>query len=69
MKPIDLKYEYRKRREKFAFWLARRIPRWLRCAVIADVGAYATTGQYGDTVVPDVTFMEVFKRNEVRAAF
>ena len=45
---------------KLAWMLPRRLVMW--CA--ARVGAHATTGQYGTTVVPDLLFMDALKRWE-----
>ncbi len=43
-------------------WLARRLPHRLVywCAIVA--GAHATTGKYGSTVVPELTFVDVLQR-------
>lgn len=46
------------------FKIARSLPDWLifYCAIV--VGAHATTGKYGDTVVPELTFLDAIKRWE-----
>lgn len=48
--------------ERFALGVARHCPAWLVywCAIV--LGSYATTGKYGATVVPDLTFMEALER-------
>ncbi|WP_029923928.1 hypothetical protein [Nocardia otitidiscaviarum] len=43
-------------------WLAHRLPAPLRYFAAIDVGAYATTGNYSDTVVTDLTMMEAIDR-------
>lgn len=43
---------------KIAWWLPKKLVMW--CYV--RVGAYATTGIYGDTLVPEITMMEALKR-------
>jgi hypothetical protein len=46
---------------KLAWLMPRRLVMW--CAV--RVGAHATTGQYGNQVVPKLAFMDALKRWEV----
>jgi hypothetical protein len=43
-----------------AFWL----PRWLVRAAAIRLFAYATTGRYGATLVPELTAIEALKRWE-----
>ena len=45
---------------KLAWLLPKRLAYW--CAI--RVGAHATTGEHGDTIIPELTFMEVLKRWE-----
>ena len=45
---------------KIAWALPKRLVMW--CAV--RVGAYATCGKYGNTVVPELRFMEALDRWE-----
>ena len=53
----------KKNRDNFMHFLARKIlPKRLVYFCAITVGAYATTGKYSNTVVPDITFMEVIKR-------
>ncbi len=47
--------------EKFWFWLAWLVPRKLAYFCTIRLGAHATTGQYSNTVVPEVTYMDVLK--------
>ena len=50
--------------ERFWFWLAWRMPRPLAYFCTVRLGAHATTGKYGETVVPDLTYMDALKRWE-----
>lgn len=43
-------------------WLANRLPRRVVYWAMIRVGAEVTTGQYTNTIVPDLTFMEALKR-------
>lgn len=43
-------------------WLADRVPRRLAYFCAIRVGAHATVGKYGDTVVPELHFMDALKR-------
>ena len=49
-------------KDKLALWCARRLPRWLVRWAAVRLGAYATTGKYGSTIVPELTFMDALKR-------
>ena len=42
--------------------IAHRLPRWLRYWVTLDSIAKATTGKYGNTVVPELRAMDVLDR-------
>jgi hypothetical protein len=56
--------KYRERAEmRFAWALPRRLAYWAAIRVIAN----ATTGQYGSTVVPELTAMDALKRWEAQA--
>lgn len=48
--------------EKFQMAIAWALPRWLVKWCFVRVVAHATTGQYGDTVLPSITAMESLKR-------
>ena len=52
------------RRDAVVRWVVDRLPRWLvyRCAI--RLGVNATTGAYGNTEVPALTFMDALKRWE-----
>lgn len=43
-------------------WLAWRLPRRLVLWAAIRLGAHATTGEYSDTVVPEMAFTEALKR-------
>ena len=62
MSLLELKYRISRYREKFEIWLAHRLPKRLAMRVYFDILAHATTGKYGDTVVPDITAMEAIDR-------
>jgi hypothetical protein len=48
--------------EKLMIWLAWRLPRKLVMWCAYRVGAHATTGKFGDTFVPELTFMDAMQR-------
>lgn len=50
------------RLDKFLLWLAHRLPRRLVMWCAIRVGAHATTGKFGSTVVHEMTFMDAIKR-------
>ena len=43
-------------------WLAYRLPRRVVYWVLIRVGAEVTTGQHGNTIVPELTFMDALER-------
>lgn len=49
-------------KERLKLAIAWRLPRWLVYWATIRLGAEATTGRYGDTVVPELRFMEALKR-------
>ncbi len=49
---------------RFWQWLANRLPNKLVYFASIKLGAYATMGKYGNTVVPELTFMDAIKRWE-----
>ena len=55
-------YYKRKVRERFWLWLAWKLPKalvhWTSIRLIVN----ATTGEYGNTEVPDLTAMDALKR-------
>lgn len=58
----EIKYEVRRKIENATIWVAHRLPKKLKMRVYFDIMAYATTGKYGKTVVPNITAMEVAER-------
>jgi hypothetical protein len=64
----DLAFSYRcwryQTRTRTYQWLAHRMPARLRYFAAIDVGAYASTGKYGDTIVPELTLMDAIQRFE-----
>ncbi len=44
------------------FWFVDMLPRKLLYFCFLKVMAHATTGQYGETVVPELTGMDAIKR-------
>lgn len=53
-----------KRSERFWLWLAHHLPHGLVYWCAIRLGAHATCGQYGNQVVPELTFMDALKRWE-----
>lgn len=51
-------------KEDILFWIVWRLPKTLVYFCALRLGANATTGKYGDTVVPDLTFMDALGRWE-----
>lgn len=51
-------------KERVLLWLARKMPRSLRYWATIVAGAEATTGKYGNTIVPELKFVDVLKRIE-----
>lgn len=49
-------------RSDVAFWFVKRLPRWVRYYTVVSAAAEATTGQYSDTVVPELTTTELIQR-------
>lgn len=66
MRPIDTRYELAKLREKALLWFVGRLPREVVYRAAIRLGAHATTGQYSDTVVPELTFIDAIRRWPVK---
>lgn len=49
-------------REKIWIWIAWRLPRELVKWCSYRMGAHATTGVHGDTIVPELPLMDALKR-------
>lgn len=48
--------------EKFWYWLVKKLPKKLLYFSFMQVTVEATTGKYSDTIVPEITAMDVIKR-------
>ena len=48
--------------EKILIWIAWRLPKTLVKWCGIRIGAFATQGEYGDTIVPELGFMDAMKR-------
>jgi hypothetical protein len=55
-------YYIRKLSDKFWLWLVWKLPKPLVMWSTVRVVAHATSGEYGDTSVPDITAMDALKR-------
>ena len=51
-------------KEKIILWIAWRLPKTLVMWCGFRIGAHATQGAYGTTIVPELTFMDAMKRWE-----
>lgn len=60
----DIKYKAGRAAERLAVWIAWRLPRSLVMWCYVRVGAHATSGAYGGTVVSELTMMEALSRWE-----
>jgi hypothetical protein len=60
-----IKYELNKLRDSLIQKIAWRLPKRLVMWSYIRVVAHATTGQYSDTVVPEITATEALKRWDV----
>jgi hypothetical protein len=49
-------------KEKFWTWLAWKLPRPLAYWATIRVGVHATTGEYSQTVVPEMPYTDALKR-------
>ena len=56
--------ERRYMKEKILMWLAWKMPTELVYWCSLRLGAYATQGEHGKTIVPELTFMDAIKRWE-----
>lgn len=59
---VKVRWALRAKREDMLFWIGRHMPRSVRYYTTVVSCAEATTGQYGDTLVPELTMMEMLKR-------
>lgn len=63
---FSLRWRLRQLSEALQIGAAALCPRWLvyRCAI--RLGAHATVGKYGYTVVPELTFIDALQRWRLR---
>jgi hypothetical protein len=59
---IAWRYEIDKRKEKVIMWIAWRLPRRVVMWSYIRVGAHATQGEYGNTIVTELSMMDALKR-------
>lgn len=50
------------RETNFWFWLVRKLPKRLIYFCFMHVMAHSTTGQYGNTITPELTGMDAIDR-------
>lgn len=50
------------KKNKFYYWLIKKMSKKLKYLIAIDVIAYSTSGKYGNTIVPEITAMEVVNR-------
>jgi hypothetical protein len=58
----DRKHFIGRQKDALVRWFAWHLPRRLVMWCYFRVGAHATTGEYANTVVPDLTMMDAIKR-------
>lgn len=61
---IELKYMAKRLSEKIIMWIAFHLPKTLVYWCAIRLMAHATTGQYGNQIVPELTAMDALKRWE-----
>jgi len=57
-----IKYEIDKKADAIVRWIAWHLPRRLVMWCYVRVGAHATIGKFGDTVVPELKMMDALER-------
>ncbi len=50
------------RKVKIKLWLTRRIPRKFLYWIAVRIGAIVTIGEYSNTIVTELTFIEILNR-------
>lgn len=61
---MDWKYELSKLREKVALKIVAKLPSWIIYRSTIRLICHATTGEYENQVVPDLTAMDALQRWE-----
>ena len=64
LKPLVMRRWWYRFEEKFMFWFTWKLPKRLVYFCAIRVVSHATTGKYGNTVVPELTAMDAVKRWE-----
>jgi hypothetical protein len=59
---LDLRCFAIRRREALTWWLAKRVPHEVAGRVFCLIVGHATTGCYGNTIVPELAAMEALRR-------
>ena len=52
-------------KDKICEWIAYRLPKRVVYFCAIRLGAYATTGKFSKTIVPEVTFMTALERWDI----
>jgi len=66
IKAAQARYEAGKLREKVLVFIAWHLPKSVAMWAYIRVGAHATTGEYSDTIVPELGMMEALRRWPVK---
>lgn len=53
---------FRHKAVEWKIWTANKLPRWLAYWAAIRVATHATTGEYSDQVVPELSFTEGLER-------
>lgn len=61
---VDMRYEVQKMRERLLLWVAWHMPREIVYWCFIRLAAHATTGEFADREVPEVTCIEALTRWE-----
>ncbi len=61
---FNFRYELAKIKDKTMMTIAWAMPKWLVYFCAIRLIAHATTGEYGSTIVPELTGMDALKRWE-----
>ncbi len=59
---LDLRIKRRQMKEKAWMWLAWKLPKTLVMWASVRLISYATVGEYGSTIVPELSAMDALKR-------
>lgn len=59
---MSIEYRLNRLQEKVWMWLAWHLPRTLVYWCAVRLMAHATTGKYGETIVPDLTCLQALNR-------